>query len=71
MGGYDAFNRDLKRPEDEQAFRVTQEHDWGHIKSKLHVRNSNGIIYYVVLFRNLRLKGEVRAEYLNLKVISI
>lgn len=71
LGGDGCFSQRLKRVDEEQPFRVNQEFSWGHIKSKMHIRNASGISYYVVLFRNLRLRREVRAGYLNLQVIAM
>lgn len=53
-----------------EGLSVDQEFNWGHFNSKMHIRNSNGITYFVVLFRNVRLSGEVRAGYLNFQVIT-
>lgn len=56
--------------EEEQAFRRSNLNDafnWGHIKSKMHIGNSNEITYYAVLFRNLRLR-RAHSWILNLQV---
>ena len=69
VGGDGCFSQRLKRLDKEQAFRVNLEFSWGPSKSKMHMSNANGIFYYVgnrvvgisyyvVLFRNLRLRRE-------------
>lgn len=53
-----------------EGLSVDQEFNWGRFNSKMRIRNSNGITYFVILFRNLRLSEEVRARYLNFQVIT-